>query len=243
MRSTIRPIAMLALIGGLAVAVVAENSFAGVVNTYNVTSLDNSTGFGFDPDKPAPTITADGFHASGNVGDYNSIRVKPDAIGMHGLTIGDILSISYDHAQANGGIDWQAKVYTVGTDGKWYNYRLNYDLSTANTDGSFSTFTATNADGERIAYKPTASTPTYRLNDPTGYANLLASIADEPVLYFDISAGASTGGYAYDTTLQNFTVKSNLGTSVVSATVPEPASIAAVGLGSIGLLRRRRRLT
>jgi hypothetical protein len=209
--------------------------------TYSVSTLSNTPGnVGYDPDKAAPTITPTGFYATGNTGDYNSVRFTPDVIGMAGLKLGDIASIDYDHKQDGGGLDWQLKVYTVGSDPDWYGYRLNYDLSTGQVDGSWSNFSDTNADGERI--KPFNSADVYRASNPSGYASLLSSILNESVLFFDISAGANSGGYPYNTFLNNITINTATASSTVSA-VPLPASVwGGLALMGVVIVRRKFRL-
>jgi hypothetical protein len=212
-------------------------------DTFYVGALSNSTDFGYDPDKPAPTVTADGFYATGPTGQYNSVRFSPGAIGLGGLTVGDIQGVAYEHRQSGGGDDWQLKVYTessLTTGGGWYGYRLNYDLSTANTDGSWSTFTDTNADAERI--KAFNGTDQYRLSPTSGFSTLLTAIAGQKVLFFDISAGAKSGGFPYDTFLQDITIKTANETAVITAVTPIPsvAAAAPVLFGLLGLRRRRR---
>jgi hypothetical protein len=212
--------------------------------TYNVGALDNATGFGYDPDKTAPTITADGFHASGGVGDYNSVRFTPGAIGLTNLTLGDITSIAYEHRQATGGLDWQLKVYTessLTTGSGWYGYRLNYDLSTANSDGSWSVFTDTNAGAERI--KAFNASDVYNVSNPSSFASLLGTAGSEKVLFFDISAGANSGGFPYNTDLQDITINTKIGDAVITAVTPIPSVAAAAPFlfGLLGLRRRSRR--
>jgi hypothetical protein len=210
-------------------------------DTYYVSSLSNTPGsIGYDPDKPPPTVTPTGFYATGTTGQYNSVRFAPDAIGMTGLKLGDITSIAYDHQQAGGGLDWQMKVYTVSSASSgsgWYGYRLNYDLSTGQLDGSWSNFSDTNANGERI--KPFNSTDVYNASNPSGFASLLANIMNEQVLFFDISAGANSGGYPYNTFLNNITINTATASSTVSV-VPLPASVWG-GLALMGVVIVRRK--
>lgn len=219
----------------------ASAAYAGTTTTYYVGSLSNTPGSaaGYDPDAPAPAVTQEGFYASGTTGQYESVRFTPDQIGLSGLTLADIASIAYDHAQAGGGIDWQLKVYTVGSTG-WYGYRLNYDLSTANADGSFSTFTSDNADAERI--KPFGVPDIYSANQASLFASTLTAAGSQQVLFFDISAGAQTGGYPFNTFLNDIAITTTAGnTSILAVAVPLPTAALSTGvLLAANALRRRR---
>jgi hypothetical protein len=232
----------------LAAIVVACSLSASVANAdavYNVSKLDGSQpGFGFDPDKSAPTVTSQGFYATGPTGDYHSVRFTPGAIGMSGLTLGQITAIAYDHKQAFVGNDWQLKVYTVSsasTGSGWYGYRLNYDLSTATSGGTWSTFTDTNGGAERI--KAFNASDIYNSSNPSGFSSLLGTASSQQVMFFDISAGANSGGYPFNTYLNSIKIETNTaaGTSTINA-VPVPLPMAApAGLAIIGLVALKRR--
>jgi hypothetical protein len=213
---------------------------AASANTIKVYSLGGSQpGIGHDPDKPAPLVTSQGFYATGPTGQYQSVRFTADALGLAGLTLGQITSIAYDHQQDGGGIDWQMKVYTESqAAGQWYGNRLNYDLS-ANPDSGWSTYTDTNGTAERI--KPFGVADIYRVNNPSGFSSAVAAASHQKVLFFDISAGANSGGFPFNTYLNNITVNSTLGSATLqAAVVPLPAALPA-GIAIMGLLAVKRR--
>jgi hypothetical protein len=224
------------LVGVLSILAFISYSGAAVIN---VSSLDGSSpGIGYDPDKPAPTVSSEGFHASGGVGNYNSVRFTPSSIGMTGLTLGEITAASYEAKNATAGtLDWRLKVYTVDQDGiggAWYGVRVEAPTTASGTDYTLHPLTSydriTAGDNSFNLYAP----------DPALYVQKDLA-AGQQVLFFDISAGAKTGGYAYDTTLQNISISRSDGTTSIISAVPEPSSIAAMILCGIGLLRRHRR--
>lgn len=237
-------------------AAVAVVSLAGAVQAagvYNVSALSNAPGssFGYDPDKPAPTVTAQGFYAKGSDnggsnGDYNSVRFSPASIGMTGLTLGDILSISYDSKSAAEGMqDWRFKVYTEDQNGAaagWYGIRLE-----AKTTVSGTSFVHQTPGWDRIT-QTNDSGPNYYANSdgnlPATFVNLLNDTATQKVRFFDIIAGSKTGGWDYDTYINNITITAAgyQTATVTAAPVPLPAS-AVGGLVLVGLaaLRRSRR--
>jgi type IV secretory pathway VirB2 component (pilin) len=233
----------LAAIAFASVCAIAATS-ADAANVYYVNSLTGSQpGFGHDPDKGPPQVTADGFHAAGATGDYRSFRFAPSAIGLSGLTLGDISSIAYSHKQAGGGLDWQFKVYTEAqpssSTGAWYGVRLNYPISIADSSGAATTFTSTNSTAERI--KVFGQPDIYRNSNASGFNSALSASGSQKVLFFDVSAGANSGGWNFNTFLQDVTVSTIGGvTATATAVVPAPAAIFG-GTALFGMLGFRRK--
>lgn len=227
--------------------VLAIGSVSGVqAAEYFVSTLDGSqAGFGYDSDgaSGAPAIVDGAFHAQGVTGQYQSVQIHPSAIGMTGLKLGDIESISYDTKQLSGAIDWQFKIYTVSQPGDttWYNARLKYALNDG-TSHDWTTFTRDeNTPSNRIA---TNATTEYIIqNNPTQYSATLNAAKLVDVWYIEIAAGAASGGANYDTFLRNITInptaESGFEVTTVNA-VPEPAALSLIAVGAAAMLRRRR---
>jgi hypothetical protein len=221
------------------VAVCLAVSSAASAGTVAVYSLSGSQpGIGHDPDKPAPTVTSQGFYAKGSSnggtnGDYNSVRFTPAAIGMAGLKLGDITGASYQAMNlVAGSKDWRLKVYTRNDDSVgWYETRVEAATTTSNT-----TFT----------YHSLGAYDRTTLFSGANYYGAAAATAagmagNEKVLFFDIIAGASSGGHDYDTYLNNITISARgfETANIVASVVPlPPAAFAGAAMfGVIGLKR------
>jgi hypothetical protein len=227
--------------------------------TYTVNSLSNGINdqpstslgvIGFDKDKPAPIVTGNGFYAKGDDnggsnGDYTSVRFTAAAIGMSGLTLGQITAVSYDAMNAiDGAKDWRFKVYTAPQTGQpasaWFGVRVEAPTTTSGT--TYETHNLVSYD--RITVGGTGGANVYANADgtlPTDFTNLLTSSANQLVMFFDISAGAKSGGHDYETFLNNITIAaSGFETATITA-VPEPTSIGLAAVAGLGLLARRRR--
>lgn len=227
--------------------VLAIGSVSGVqAAEYLVSTLDGSqVGFGYDSDgaSAAPAIVDGAFHAQGVTGQYQSVQISPAAIGLAGLKLGDIESVSFDTKQVDGAIDWQFKVYTYKQpgDSHWYNARLKYGM----TDGlthDWTTFTRDEdtynnwiTNGQDVTY--------LKQNQATLYQSALDAAKLVDVWYIEISAGAASGGANFDTYLRNITInptaESGFETATVNA-VPEPAALSLIAIGAATMLRRRR---
>jgi hypothetical protein len=230
-----------------AAAAMCFSGAAAEAAVFNVSTLNGSQGFTFDGDSTAPQVTGDGFYSSGVAGEYHAVRVAPADIGLSGLTLGDIQSIAYDTKQVGGSMDWQAIIYTTDQNGLgsgWYGVRFKYGLNDG-TDHDWATTTRDFANPlDRIINGSTAgfNTTEYILaNNPTEYDNLLTAAKDQQVLHINFYLGASNGGEAFDSYLNDIQINTELGDVTINA-VPEPSGLAVViGLGGLALLSRRSR--
>lgn len=227
---------------------------------YTVTADDGSqTGFNHDTGGPAPVITPGGFYAQGAAGTYSTLQITPAAIGLAGITLADIQSISYDTTQLGGTLDWQAKFYTVKQPGQtsgFYGARLNYGVNsgTVHTSPLLTTVTGdattgSTTDGfgttsDNWLTDGTTSTLYIQPSQSAGYAAFYTSAANEAIAYFSFDAGAPDGGGAYNSYLNDITITPTAASGfspVTIVAVPEPATLGMIGIGAIGLLSRRRR--
>jgi PEP-CTERM motif len=255
-----RKAVLFGLIGSLSAV---SASHAAITTVYTVNTVDGSQpGFNHDTGGSTATVTPDGIFAQGAAGTYSTVQITPASIGLAGLTLGDIQSISYNTTQLGGTIDWQAKFYTVMQPGQttgFYGARLNYGLNsgTVHTSpalttvaGDASTGSTTDATGTTsdnwLTNGTTSPTTLYiQPNNPSGYSTFYTSAANEQIAYFSFDAGAPSGGGAYDSFLNDITITptaaSGFAPVEIVAAVPEPASLGLIGVGALGLLSRRRR--
>lgn len=209
-----------------------------VAATYEVSTLDGSQGFTFDPAGTTPSVTNGGFHAQGLAanGDFTIIRVTPAAIGMPGLLLGQITGTSYDAKTNVAGLaDWRVKTYTVGTGEAPYGVRVESPTTFSGTDWTHHNLQAF----DRITAGDGSFDVQGLENSQTIYGHFLAAVGQQ-VLYFEITAGATDSGYDYDAMLNNITVESSAFETAVITAVPEPASFGLLGLPFLTLLGRRR---
>ena len=239
----------------VAAAVLSFGGAAAQAAVYNVSALDGSqAGFGYDHDQPAPQVTGSGFYASGTAAQYSAVEITPAAIGLSGLTLGDITSIAYDTKQISGNTDWYAIAYTVAQSGtisggsSWYGVRLKFGLNTgtvhdwATTSRDFTSASDSIKNGTTPGYTSTEYTIG---GSSTQYNALLTSASSQTVAYIAFYVGASTGTPAFNSYLDNIQINTSKGNSTINAVpapVPEPSALFLLGVGGFFLLGYGRRV-
>lgn len=247
-----------------AVALIAGTSHAANFS-YDVSPADlltdfqNGRGgeaFGFDADSGVPQSTdtngAPGFgnsSLSANVGGggtarpYSAVRFSPrDMFETTGMTLGDLASISYFTNQNGGTRDWQLKIYTENEAGtSWYEYRIESEaLSTSNGTWTFNS-TDGNLTVGRLTDRSTGTATDLAITTANDeFSEVFAQYSGEQILFIDVIAGW-TSGPAIDSLLDGFQIELTNGDTATVNFVPEPGSIALLGLGGLALIRRRRR--
>jgi hypothetical protein len=215
------------------------NAATAAVIEIEVSTLDGSQGVTFDPAGTTPSVSSEGFHAKGLAanGDFTIIRFTPEAIGLPGLLLGQIAGTQYD-AKTNvaGWADWRVKTYTVGEGGAPFGVRVESPTTFSGTDWTNHNLQAfdriTAGDGSFDVQGDIATIVTHFM-----------AAANQQILYFEITAGATDVGYAhdYDALINNLTVSfyNGIDATVVIRAVPEPASFGLLTLPLLTLLRRR----
>jgi hypothetical protein len=128
------------------------------------------------------------------------------------------------------------------------------DVVANNDGGSFTTIGTTRPFGRYLAYSSPiiAGTPTlystvsgtvYHFADITMNVGALSAGTVDSIFLPMVTPGSPQdySSYAFDGSNNSFTSTSNYQRNLVVAAVPEPVSIAALGLGVFALLRRRRK--
>lgn len=198
-------------------------------SVFNLTVADLHDGFGYDPKGSPPVQDPGGYfdaNVDGAIRKYATFRFSPDAIGMRGLTLNGLTSLTYDTMNLRSD-DWQLRVYTtlLPSGPHPFEHRLNFH---ANHPPGFDFFTHTLAADVDVESWDVGETPPFAGAHvvPVGsreenYDAALRSFGDEPIAYFEFIAGTEGGG--------RFAIAS-LDHVVVNGVSPEPGMSSVMGL-------------
>ncbi len=252
--------AMILAICGLSQATI-YNYNVGPGNLAGGLAFDNGQGgemFGYDPDQDPPIGSNQagptGFgnscfwsdvqgSAAGGGRDYTSFRMSPkDIFDMEDVTISDLAGISYftkniDTAK----IDWQLKIYTEGdmTDNiPWYGYRFNFTRPENPDNAWYLSSTATNLTVYEIHNKWNNTYPSVPGGGTLSALDTLYGA--EKILFIDIIASYASSSPPCDSYLDGVTIILDNGDTAIMNLVPEPATIALLGLGALTFVRRKK---
>ena len=178
--------------------------------------------------------------AAGGGRDYTAVRLNLATLAGAAVTVGDLEKIAFWTKLGNvSSIDWQAKIYTAEaneSDPGWYGHRINLlRPSNGNTNWNFNS-SATNMDvqwirsGAGVSEYPTSTTLT----------DLSSALKAETIMFVDIIAGYATSSPPVDSYLDGLEITIS-GTTYTTNFIPEPTSLALLGLGGLLMLRRKQR--
>lgn len=200
-----------------------------------VNAGDAPTGYG--PDSwQGPATGKTNWHARYiDDGDYLSVLFPSDAATM---TVADLAEISYVTKRPTGtpaGRDWWIQIYTrptgSGDKAAWYHDRYinNYNAHTNI--------------GDWTEYSTDSGAMTFHSNGlgvvgESTLAQLIAAVGSEEVMMISIQTDSGWNGF--DGYIDGLEITLNNGNVGKVNLVPEPASLALMGLGGLVTLKRRR---
>jgi hypothetical protein len=175
---------------------------------------------------------------AGDGRDYTAIRLNLATMAGNNVTVGDLEEVAFWTKLGDlSSIDWQAKIYTAEaqeSDPGWYGHRINlYRPDNGNLDWNFNS-SNTNMKVEWI--RSGAGVSEYPTD--TTLTDLDSSLKAETIMFVDIIAGFATDSPPVDSYIDGLEMTIN-GTTYTTNLVPEPATLALLGVG--GLLLRRKK--
>ncbi|MFA5291596.1 MAG: PEP-CTERM sorting domain-containing protein [Phycisphaerae bacterium] len=203
--------------------------------------------FGYDPDKPAPKGSDIAGPAGYETGcfwsdvqgsdprKYTALRMSPkDIFGVSDVTISQLTNISYYTKNMDIALnDWQLKIYTEVITTGWYGHRFNFVRPQA-ADNDWHQYDTLGMAVDWIYGTGANSHPAN-----TYLADLYSTYGDEKILFIDIIAGINSPAYPVDSYLDGVSISISGYEAANINLIPEPTTIALLGLGIAGLLRKK----
>jgi hypothetical protein len=176
---------------------------------------------------------------------YSNFRILPTTDVTDLALLSEISDIGYWTDWVGGTVDWRLTIYLppavqpTNPGDPWYSYRLNFNRGADSGDG-WNSYSASSLGVEYVTAWGGGN------SGPYTWSQIQGAFGNAPIAFIDFGAGYMTSGPASYSYLDGITIdftegsgRSDIGLDL--AAVPEPASMAILGMGLVGLVATRMR--